>query len=131
MITREKIEAAIICIDKRFVAHHSTNDWGGSVWIMERKGKAFARIYWYSDDDQSVYLDCLSVSPGARNKGLGTKMQNIREKIGIDIGASCAYLFVDRNSWQKEWYKRRGYVETGENINEPNTLWMCKVLTNN
>jgi len=105
--------------------------WGGSIWIMERKGNAFARIYWYWDDDTTIYLDNLSVSPKARKKALGTELQIIREKIGIDFNAKYSCLWVEKNTWQYDWYKKRGYVEIGENTDEPNSVWMEKTLTNN
>lgn len=130
MITDKKIETALLCISNRFIAHYDRTDWGDCVWLMEKNGKAHSRVYWYSDDDTTVYLDNLSVSPNWRRKGLGTKLQKIREKIGFDIGARTSCLWVKKDTWMHDWYRRRGYVDHQDNEAEDDTIWMKKSLIN-
>jgi GNAT superfamily N-acetyltransferase len=118
----------------KFIKHiSSSNNWGVSILIMESRGKAFARIYWFNDkeeddEEDTVYLDMLSVNEEERRKGIGTKLQDIREKIGKRGGATYSCLWVYKNTWMYEWYKRRGYKEIGKNESEKNAVWMRKKL---
>ena len=130
MILEKKIKTALLCISSRFITHLSKADWGYSIWIMEKKGRAFARAYIYSDDDKTIYLDNLSVSWYARKEGLGTKLQEIREWIGSYVGFKESCLWVVKGTWQKEWYERRGYIEHQDHPEEKNGVWMIKSLNN-
>lgn len=113
-------------IGNDFISHFTTNYWGDEILIMEKSGKAFSRIYWYYDEKDVIYLDMLSVDKDSRKQGLGRKLQEIREKIGIELGATISYLFVNKTSWMYSWYKRRGYVEYADK--EENMVWMEKHL---
>jgi hypothetical protein len=112
----------------RFVLHFKTDSWGSSIMIMEKKGKAFARLYWYNDDNTTVYLDMLSVDIKVRNKGIGTELQKMREEIGINMGAITSYLWVIKDSWMHDWYQRRGYVDDEIYVDDENAIWMKKSL---
>lgn len=115
-------------INRRFISHYKTESWGSSILIMEKRGKAFGRIYWYNDDNIMVYLDCLSVNAEIQRQGIGTKLQKIREEIGRSLGAITACLWVQKNTWMYDWYKRRGYEDWINNENEENAIWMKKSL---
>ena len=115
-------------IEGRYISHLSTDTLYFSILIMEKTGKAFARLYCYHDDLNTVYLDSLSVDDNERKSGIGTELQAIREKIGIYLGATESYLFVVKNTWMHEWYKRRGYKDFKAHEDE-NMVWMMKNLT--
>lgn len=115
-------------IKHRFIIHFISDSWGESILLMESNGKAFARIYWYNDDKTSVYLDWLSVNPEIRRKGIGTELQKLRERIGLELGATTSFLWVIKDSWMHDWYLRRGYVDYKDHNNEQNTIWMRKSL---
>jgi GNAT superfamily N-acetyltransferase len=117
-------------ISVRYIFHQSESDWGGSILIMEKHGKAFARIYWFNDDKTIVYLDWLYVNEEARKKGIGKELQEIREEMGRKLGAITVCLWVDKDSWMHEWYQRRGYEDWKINKNQNNAIWMSKSLIN-
>lgn len=123
-----KIELALKCIDERFITHVNVTDEAVTIYIMEKYGKAIACICWFNDDDTYVCLSDLSVSPELRWHRLGTNLQEIREKIGIAIGAKKSYLWVEENTWQEQWYKRRGYKYSHPYEMKSNTIWMKKEL---
>lgn len=128
MKLKKKIETALLYVSSRFITHITETSWGYSIWIMEKKGNGFARAYYYSDDQSTIYLDNLSVSWHSRKRGIGTKLQEIREHIGRFAGFKKSCLWVVSGTWQEEWYKRRGYVEVCEHPDETNGLWMEKNL---
>jgi len=112
----------------QFISHSTKEDWGESILIMEKEGKAFGRIYWYNDDDTTVYLDWLSVDKDARKGGLGTILQKIREDIGKELGAKFACLWVKKDSWMHDWYERRGYKDYMNYKEDKNYIWMQKTI---
>lgn len=102
-----------------------------SVMFMEKNGRAFGRVSWYHDDGDYIYLDSLSVTKSARNRGIGTTLQVLREKIGINLGAKYACLYVKGNSWMHDWYLRRGYEfykDHDDYSKEENMIWLRKTL---
>jgi GNAT superfamily N-acetyltransferase len=115
-------------IMNKMIYYLQLEDWGDSILIMEKHGKAFSRIYWYNDDDSTVYLSSLSVSPNARRKGLGTKMQEIREEIGKNRGATISCLSVKKDTWMHDWYLRRGYEDWKDCEDDESRIWMRKNL---
>lgn len=116
-------------ISNQYITHVKVDDWGYSILIMEIQGKSFGRVYWYNDDPDAIYLDWLSVDESCRKDGLGTRMQEIRERIGRSIGAKWAILMVlDKNSWLYAWYLKRGYQDYSTHEQEENVIWMRKSL---
>lgn len=111
-----------------FIQHTKEDEEGLSFYIMEQEGRAFARAYIYKTEKSTIYLDMLSVSPEIRQQGVGTQLQEMREQIGLDNGAYAAKLFVDKDSWMYQWYKRRGYFSIGVRSDYPNYVWMIKKL---
>ena len=120
----------VFFIRHRFVTHFTSAQWGDSVLIMEISGKAFGRMYYYYDDRTTVYLDWLSVDENARMKGIGTKLQEMREEIGRRLGAKTSLLWVYKNTWMHDWYQRRGYEFYADYSGEENAIWMIKKLQN-
>lgn len=117
-----------INVSSRFISHLKTESWGSSILIMEKNGKAFGRLYWYSDDNSTIYLDMLSVDIERRKQGIGTELQQLREEIGRNLGATSCYLWVQKNTWMHNWYKRRGYEDWQVYVQEENSIWMRKLL---
>ncbi len=113
---------------RHFILHHKYSDWGSSILIMEETGKAFGRLYQYSDDSTTVYLDWLSVDKEFRRQGIGTELQEIREKIGVELGANTSCLSVQKDTWMHNWYKRRGYEDWKDDENDENFIWMKKPI---
>ena len=90
-------------------------------------GVAEASVYRYLDDNSIIYLSNLKVYPQFRNQGIGEKLQVIRERIGKDINAKYACLWVKKGTWMYEWYQMRGYskLKTHE---RKDFVWMHKSL---
>ena len=91
-------------IGTMFITHYLTIESDvHSILFMKRDGGAFARMYWYDDDNESVYLDSLSVNEEYRNQRIGTELQLLREDIAIKLGFKNSYLVVDKCQWMKKW----------------------------
>lgn len=119
-------------IDDDFIWHHQVIYWGEEILIMEKSGGGVGRVYTFNDDPSTVFLDCLSVSENMRKKGIGKRLQEMRESLGRDIGAKHSFLFVLKDSWMHQWYKRRGY-EDSEDLRDiygisTDDIWMRKIL---
>lgn len=116
------------CESLRFIRHHMPTAWGGAILIMERRGKAFVRIYWFADDKGTVCIDWLSVDAEIRKRGVGTALLEACEAEGRSLGATTACLWVRKETWMHEWYKRLGYKDLRDNEAEENAIWMDKRL---
>lgn len=93
---------------------------------MEKQGKAYMSIYWYDDNDSTIYIDCISVDNKMRKQGFGTKLKKIAEEIGIYIGSSYIQILIDKNKWIYDWYKRCGYIDYKDY--DKDYIWMRKSL---
>lgn len=111
-----------------FIQHTNEDKDGFSFSIMEQEGNAFGYAYIYKVNNSVIFLDMLSVSPEYRRQGIGTKLQELREQLGRDYGAEFSKLFVNKDSWLCEWYKRRGYDFNGFRHHLPDHVWMIKNL---
>jgi len=119
-------------IPERYIFHYSVHNWGFYLRIMEKSGIAFARAYMYDNDKETICLDSLSVNEDHRKQGIGRELQEIRENIGIAMGAKKSFLWVIKNTWMREWYNRRGYVDSVPykyDRSIKNAIWMAKDLT--
>ena len=94
---------------------------------IKADGVAEASVYWYLDDSSTIYLSNLLVNPDYRNKGIGDKLQEIREQIGKDLNANTSCLWVKKESWMFQWYQRRGYSELKPHARK-GFVWMTKPL---
>ncbi len=94
---------------------------------IKADGVAEASVYWYLDDSSTIYLCNLVVYPQFRNKGIGEKLQVIREQIGKDLNANTSCLWVKKESWMFQWYQRRGYSELKPHARK-GFVWMTKPL---
>jgi len=90
-------------------------------------GIAEASIYWYIDDISTVYLSNLIVNSNYRNKGIGEQLQIIREQIGKYLNANNSCLWVKKESWMHQWYKRRGYLDF-KDYKQKEFVWMIKSI---
>ena len=129
---KEKIEEAILtCVP---LTHYSTQtkkeSWGYSVKLTEINNNGHASFYLYNDDPETIYLCNLRVRHSARNQGLGTEFQRLRENIGRELGFTKSCLASKKDLWMAEWYKRRGYEEFEDNEveNEKEMILMQKQL---
>ena len=111
-----------------FIIHIKSEYWGQSIFLMEKEGKAFARIYRYNDDTSAIYLENLSVDEDCRRQGIGRELCNIHERIAKEYCAKTLCLSVVKDSWMHEWYIRRGYEDFETNENENKQVWMRKIL---
>lgn len=65
--------------------------------------------------DQQLYLGMLTVSPNLQAQGTGKKLLKAAEEKAIE--SRCQSIVMSVITTRKElidWYKRHGYVETGE-----------------
>lgn len=120
-----------LIIPSKYIYHLQNNDYEAKLWFMDCNGKAHAKLYWFHDDPEKIFLSELSVLPDSRRIGIGTELQIIREQIGISLGFKKSFLWVVKGTWMEEWYKRRGYVFHKEHKKEENAIWLEKELSLN
>jgi len=122
-INLQKLSNAILrIVSHRFIVHTSENDWGGSVLVMENSGKAFARTYWFNDDNSTIYFDWLSVDDNVRGNGIASILLNSHIKVAKEFNTT-SMLWVTKGTWMQDWYKRKGYTDYKDYEKESNAIW--------
>ena len=112
---------------KEYIVHFKNSEWGQSIWVIKKDGTGMGRLY-YMNEDMQLVLDNLSVEEESRKEGIGTKLQHIRELIGIYLGFKESNLRVINESWMHEWYKRREYVDYMQDTEDSRYIWMKKKI---
>jgi len=113
-------------IPNNFLVNISHDDKQNNLSVFEKYGKSFAKIYWYHDDQLSLYITDLYSTD--LHKGFGTEILSLCENIGRELGMENSYLWVDKNTWMHDWYKRIGYVDLKDYKDRENFIWMQKPL---
>lgn len=106
-----------------FICHISNSELIGSILIMEKSGKAFARTYWFYDDISTIYFDWLSVDESERRNGIATELLNAHIELAKKFKVETM-LWVKKDTWMHEWYKRKGYIDYKAYEKETNAIWM-------
>jgi GNAT superfamily N-acetyltransferase len=115
----------ISSLSNRFIFHIKESDWGVSIFVMEERGKGFAQTYWFHDDISIIYFDWLSVNKEEREEGIATEILNAHIEFAKQFNAK-SMLAVKEDSWQYEWYKRKGYKEYNYHKTDNNEVWLCR-----
>ncbi len=130
MMQNKEIEKIISQnIDISYLYHVIEEDWGFSIHIMRKDGKAYVRLYFYKDDLETAYIESLSVHPEFRMKGTGLWMLSFTEDIAAKLEAMNVLLQVKKSSWMNKWYQREGYSFYSES-DEGELIWMKKTIKN-
>lgn len=112
-------------IGDSFICYHiPEGDWGtGSILIMEKNGNAFARTYWHINDKNTIYFDWLSVDEKERGNGIASKLIDSHIQVANHFKVASK-LFVKKNSWMHDWYKKKGYIDSFNYNKEGTYIWM-------
>lgn len=78
-------------------------------WQKENIQTRFA-FYTYKDDPCTLYLSNVFVEETSRNKGFGTKILAVAEKVAETLGTTYIRLKVKQNSPANAWYRKNGYM---------------------
>jgi len=93
--------------------------------VMQRPGSVLLK---YTNDDgqligcvnlqqhgAKIYLGMFSVSPLLQGGGIGKKLLKASEEYALQVNCSAIYMrVVSVRTELIDWYKRHGYVDTGE-----------------
>lgn len=111
-----------------YIYHISVNDYGNCIRLMEKLGRAYATMYWYRDDKETMYFSDLNVSPEFRQLGIGNELLSICENIGRNMGFTKSFLSVKDNTFVKEMYERKLYQFLTNDQDKKGHVWMIKKL---
>lgn len=110
----------------KLIIHPNEYKWGNSLKIMESNGKAFVRLYQYKDDNQTLYIEDLSVIETERRKGYAKELLNYIFEYAIQLNVKQIMLIAEVNTFMYEWYLRLGFKKFIYKTNEKNYIWMVK-----
>lgn len=122
------IEELLNNLPEEYISHYSPSVESTTIFIMRKDGKAVCKLSWWDNDLTTIYLDWLSIDNSIKRQGIGTYLQELREDIGRKLGATTAFLQVRKDTWMRDWYKRRGYVDYIDSATDSKFIWMKKEL---
>jgi len=111
----------------KVIVHNDNRADSNFINLMDEKGLAYSRGYYFHDDKKIFYLDQLSVYVSHRNKGYGLKMQLLREEIAKNLGFKYTMLWVVKGTWMRKWYERRGYKYYSQH-KKYNAVWLKRKI---
>ena len=83
----------------------------------------------YIDFNNGEYIvNALSVMTKYQNKGIGTFLIKSAEEFISNLKGNKAILYVEKDTWQEEWYKRLGYHESNIQDGVDGFIRYCKRL---
>lgn len=119
IIDRYSGEYAILKIDRYW----------GFILLIETKDKiGNCAVYQYHDSRHDLYICGLEVQTEHRIKGIGNKLLSFCETAARDLGVTKTLLWVDKQSWMREWYNRKGYSDLMSHKKHKGCIWMKKRL---
>lgn len=82
---------------------------------IDDEGKTIACVYLQIKEGKRLYLGMLTVSPTLQANGLGRQLLHEAEVLAAKSGCETIYMTVISTRLELiEWYKRRGYMDTGK-----------------
>jgi ribosomal protein S18 acetylase RimI-like enzyme len=98
-------------------------EWGDSIMVMDRMGRAFCKTYWFNDDETTIYLTELVVVEEYRNRGIASRLLTTHLRVA-ETHKLKSQLCVKEDTWMKAWYKRKGYKYIAKHQTEEDYIWM-------
>lgn len=84
----------------------------------------------YIDFNNGEYIvNALSVMTKYQNKGIGAFLIKSAEEFISNLKGNKAILYVEKDTWQEEWYKRLGYHESNIQDDVDGFIRNCKRLS--
>lgn len=78
---------------------------------------------------EECIINALEVGATHQKKGVGTFLiKKAEEFIRDNLKGNVAILYVEKNTWQSEWYKRLGYYESDVQDGGDGYIRMEKIL---
>lgn len=87
-----------------YLTHYAQAEWS----IIEQRGEAIGRIYWY-EGEASVHIVDISLMPQARGRGLGAALLGDLADHAAGLGKGVS-IFVEKNNPARRLYLRFGFA---------------------
>ena len=103
-----------IRIDEAMLKEYLNDSQSVILTCYNREQQLSGCVYLKLEGDE-MYLGMLTVSPDAQGKGIGKLLLKESEKLAAEKGCQSIKMTVITSRTELiDWYKRHGYVETGE-----------------
>lgn len=104
--------------------------WGTSIHLIITDGHALVKLVIDRRTREVCELYDLATHPSHRRRGYAAMLMRQAEETARQKGCVKAVLWVEKDSWQEQWYRRLGYAT--EPFIEPvsdGTVWLGKILS--
>ncbi len=92
--------------------HTNRWPWGLMVDIVTHGGRGLVCVSVTDGEENKAWIHNISVVDHCRRRGYGRQLMRLAERKAKLLGCEIALLRVDKGTFQEQWYRRLGYVET-------------------
>lgn len=103
--------------------HTNRWPWGLMVDIVTHGGRGLVCVSVTDGEENKAWIHNISVVDHCRRRGYGRQLMKLAERKAKLLGCEMALLRVDKGTFQEQWYRRLGYVETMPDQEEVITLY--------
>ena len=103
--------------------HTNRWPWGRMVDIVTHGGRGLVCVSVTDGEENKAWIHNISVVDHCRRRGYGRQLMKLAERKAKLLGCEMALLRVDKGTFQEQWYRRLGYVETMPDQEEVITLY--------
>lgn len=97
----------------RFTVLNEATFYGRTSYIVADGGRAIAMVSVFDNDRGVATLHDLVVHDSRRRAGIGSWMLAKAQDVAWHMGADSMTLTSEPDSWQADWYRRRGFKDVG------------------
>lgn len=103
--------------------------WGERIYYSNQDNAIRFALYWYDDDETTLYFSNLFVDEKYRNKGIADKILGFVFEYAKKHKYKDIILNVKRGSWMQKWYERKGFEYLADDEGEyKGNVWLKKNL---
>lgn len=97
-----------------YVYHRNKAPYGDTTTIITEDASAYVMVTVLNGKENVAVVHDLVVLKDRRGEGLGSALLEEAVNEAKTMGAEMARLSVEPGSWLEEWYKRHGFMDTGQ-----------------
>ena len=112
----------------KIIIHKNKWNWGVSYTLITSNGLGELNFCYEYKAPELAYFGSLLVHESVRQKGIATFLHNKAISMAKELGFKKVQIKTEKERWMKDWYKRLGFKEDGDNKDMEGYVNMILIL---